>query len=110
MRHWTLNNLLDFLTDNKDEFISYLKSKFPLFHNSNFFLRDLQFGIKSYFEKKGIILSYSDSENLAKLLSEKFIEENRFIPISSNTWKFNDISYLTKEPGDPFKNIILGGI
>ncbi|MCS7053203.1 MAG: hypothetical protein NZM09_05660 [Ignavibacterium sp.] len=110
MRNLTFSSLLRYLIENRDDFFRYLKSKFPLFHNSNFFFRDLQFGIKGYFEKKGIILSYSDSEKLARLYSERLIEDKIFNKISENTWRVNYPEYITKEPGDPFKNIQLGGI
>jgi DNA-directed RNA polymerase delta subunit len=109
MKNLSLNSLLLFLTNNRSDFFNYLKSKFPLFHNSNFFFRDLHYGIKSFFEKKGIILSYSDSEKLALLFSDKLIEQNIFLRISDNTWKLNDLNYVTKEAGDPFRTIQLGG-
>lgn len=70
----------------------------------------MQYGIKGFYEKKGILLSYSDSEKLARLFSEKLIEQKFLEKISDNSWKINDLKYITKEPGDPFKNIQLGGI
>jgi hypothetical protein len=109
MKNMNFNNLINLLINNRDDFFQYLKAKFPLFHNSNFFFRDLQFGVKGYFEKKGILLSYSDSEKLARLFSEKLIEQNIFIRLTDNSWKINSLSFITKEPGDPFKNIQLGG-
>lgn len=109
MRKIDLNNLLLLLINNRDDFFQYLKAKFPLFHNSNFFLRDLEFGVKGYFEKKGIHLSYSDSEKLSRLFSEKLIEQNIFIKLSDNSWKINNLTFITREPGDPFKNIQFGG-
>lgn len=109
MKNMNFKNLLNSLINNREEFFQYLKAKFPLFHNSNFFFRDFQFGINGYFEKKGIHLSYSDSEKLARLFSEKLIEQNIFVRLSDNSWKINSLNYITKEPGDPFKNIQLGG-
>jgi hypothetical protein len=109
MKNMTFNNLLSFLINNKEDFFNYIKSKYPLFHNSIFFFRDMQFGVKGFYEKKGILLSYSDSEKLARLFSEKLIEQKFFEKISDNSWKVNDLTYVTKEPGDPFKNVQLGG-
>lgn len=83
-------------------FLNFLKAKFPLFHNSNFFYRDLQYGIRKFFEKKGIKLSYPDSEILTKEFS-KFLEEKEiFINVNSNGWKINYPEFVTSEPGDPF--------
>lgn len=109
MKKQTINNLVSSLINNKEEFIQYLNVKFPFFHNSNFFHRDLQFGIRGYFEKKGILLSYSDSEKLARLFAEKLIEEEIFMKISDNSFKVNSLNYITKESGSPFKGIQLGG-
>jgi hypothetical protein len=109
MKNITLNNLLNHLNNNKENFLEYLRSKYPLFHNSIFFYRDLQFGIKGYFGKKGIILSYSDSEKLARLLEQIFIDDKTFYKITDNSYKINNLKYITTEPGDPFKNIQIGG-
>lgn len=45
--------------------LSYLKSKYPLFHKSNVFFRDIQFGIKYYLETREIKINYTESEILA---------------------------------------------
>lgn len=82
--------------------LEFLRAKFPLFHNSNFFLRDLQFGIKSFFEKKDIKLSYSESENLALQIAEYLKNEGIFVETNSNTWKVNYPEFETSKPGDPF--------
>ncbi|AFH49343.1 Hypothetical protein IALB_1635 [Ignavibacterium album JCM 16511] len=82
--------------------LEFLRAKFPVFHNSNFFFRDLQFGIKSFFEKKNIKLSYSESENLAKQIAEYLKEEGIFIETSSQSWKVNFPEFETSKPGDPF--------
>jgi len=82
-------------------FLSYLKAKFPIFHNSNFFFRDLHFGIKSYFEKKGTDLSYSVSEQIAKKFSEYLEAGGIFVKITDRTWRINFPEYVTTVPGDP---------
>lgn len=109
MKPSRINDLLSLLLNNQEQFLNYLRSKFPLFHNSNFFFRDLQFGIKSYFEKKKILLSYTDSEKLAYFFSSKLLEQGIFEKISDNCWKVNNLNFITKEPGNPFKNVHLGG-
>lgn len=82
--------------------LGFLKAKFPMFHNSNFFMRDLQFGIKSFFEKKGIKLSYTGSEQLAKLVAEYLMKEEIFVKINEQSWKVNYPEFETSQPGDPF--------
>lgn len=97
-----LNILFNELTRDIGIFLEYLRAKFPLFHKSNFFFRDLQFGIKSFYEKKGIILSYSESENLARMISEYLERESIFIKTSRQGWRVNYPEYETSKPGDPF--------
>lgn len=82
--------------------LEYLRAKFPIFHNSNFFFRDLQFGIISFFQKKEIILSYSESEEIAKLVADYLQKEGIFIPTSKQSWKVNFPKFETSKPGDPF--------
>jgi hypothetical protein len=95
------NSYLETLKSEQQIFLNYLKAKFPIFHNSNFFFRDLHFGIKSYFEKKGIDLSYSVSEQIAKKYSEHLEAERFFIKITDNTWRVEFPEFVTTVPGDP---------
>lgn len=82
--------------------LEFLRAKFPMFHNSNFFFRDLQFGIKSFYEKRNIKLSYSESEYLAKEIADYLKKEGIFIETSSQSWRLNYPEYETSKPGDPF--------
>jgi len=45
--------------------LNYLKARYPLYHKSNVFFRDIQFGIKHYLESRDIKLKYTESEVLA---------------------------------------------
>ncbi|MDP4174806.1 MAG: hypothetical protein Q8933_12595 [Bacteroidota bacterium] len=78
-----------YLTENLDTFLSYMKEKYPLYNNSNVFLRDIQYAIKHFFERKNVKLTYRKidvlSEQLIKLLESK----NIFIKGQENTWKLN---------------------
>lgn len=97
-----IQKLFNELTNDINILLEFLRAKFPMFHNSNFFLRDLQFGIKSFFEKKDIYLGYSESEQLAKMIYEFFQKEGIFIPTSNMSWKVNYPQFETSKPGDPF--------
>jgi hypothetical protein len=99
------NKLLKYsekLKNNDLVVLEFLKAKFPLFHNSNFFFRDLQYGIRSYFEKKDINISYQDAEKLAVEFAERFEEKGIFVRINHQGWKINYPEFATAEPGDPF--------
>ena len=57
MSEGKLKNYLNVLKNEEQQFLNFLKAKYPIFHKSNFFYRDLQFGIRKFFEIKGIDLS-----------------------------------------------------
>ena len=96
-----LEKYLESLKKDYSVFLNYLKAKFPLFHNSNFFFRDLHFGVKSYLEKKGIYVSYAEAEELAKKLAEFLEEKEIFILVNENSWRINYPEFVTAVPGDP---------
>ncbi len=83
-------------------FLNYLKAKFPVFHNSNFFFRDFQYGVKRFLEKKGIFLSYSDSEKLASDFALFLESKEIFTKVNSLGWRVNYSDFVTPAPGDPF--------
>lgn len=97
-----IQKLYNELVNDINILLEFLRAKFPVFHKSNFFLRDLQFGIKSFFEKRDIKLSYTESENLAKQIAEFLKKEEIFVQTSSQSWKVNYPEFETSKPGDPF--------
>jgi hypothetical protein len=100
-----IQKLFNELKNDINILLEFLRAKFPLFHNSNFFFRDLQFGIKSFFERKEIYLSYSESEQLAEMVADYLQKEGIFIKTSKHGWKINFPQYETSSPGDPFRYI-----
>ena len=94
---------LKLLKSERQIFLNYLKAKFPIFHNSNFFFRDFHYGIKRYLEKKGNFVSYEKSEMIAKELSMYFVSQGIFIRTNNLGWKINYPEFATQVPGDPFK-------
>ena len=99
----SINKYFELLKNDNKVLLNYLKAKYPLFNNSNFFFRDFQYGIKHYLEKKGIFINYSQAENLALELSKYFESQGIFVPINKLGWKVNYPEFATQTPGDPFK-------
>ena len=93
---------LQLLKNNDKELLNYLRAKFPVFHNSNFFFRDFQYGIRSFLEKKEIKASYQMSEKLANEMAKHFEAQIVFVKINHQGWKINFPEFATTEPGDPF--------
>lgn len=82
--------------------LNYLKAKFPLFHNSNFFFRDFHYGLRKYLEKKGIKLNYQDAEEVAEDVGKFLESQGIFVKIDRQSWKINYQEFVTSQPGDPF--------
>ena len=82
-------------------FLNFLKAKFPVFHNSNFFYRDFHYGVRKFLESKDIKVSYPQAEEIAKKLAEYFEEEKIFIRVNNQAWKINYPEFVTAVPGDP---------
>jgi len=96
------SNHLELLKKEEESLLNFLKAKFPMFHNSNFFYRDLQYGLRSFLEKKDIIINYNVAGELAHSISKYFEEKGIFIKINDLTWKVHYPQFTTTEPGDPF--------
>ena len=96
------SNNLELLKREDESLLGFLKAKYPMFHNSNFFYRDLQYGLRSFLEKKNIIINYNDADELARLISKYFEEKGIFLKVNDLTWKVNYPQFTTAEPGDPF--------
>ena len=93
---------LELLRKENDSLLVFLKAKFPMFHNSNFFFRDLQYGIRSFLEKKSIMISYTKADDLAKIIANDLEEKGIFVKVNNHGWKVNHPEFATTEPGDPF--------
>ncbi|HKB85411.1 MAG TPA: hypothetical protein VKD08_04525 [Ignavibacteriaceae bacterium] len=89
------------LKNEDKQFLSFLKAKYPLFHNSNFFYRDFQYGVRKYLELKDIDITYGESDKLALQLVTYFEEKEIFIPVSKQAWTINYPEFVTTVPGDP---------
>jgi hypothetical protein len=77
------------LTINRTIFFSFMKEKYNVFNNSNIFFRDIQYAIKSYFEKKNKRINYSDAEKIAKEFISQMENDKQLIKMSNNAWKVN---------------------
>ncbi len=78
------------ITNNKTEFLNFLKGKFTLFHNSNIFFRDFHFGVIAYLlQKKSKKLAYTKSEEFAHQLMAEFEKTGLFSKIDHQSWRLN---------------------
>ncbi len=75
----------------KDEKIvmNYLKSRYPLFHRSNVFFRDIQFGLKHFLENRNIYITYTENEQLAQRFIQHLESKSILKKISENIYLLN---------------------
>ncbi len=81
--------LITFLVENQTSLMNYLKSRYPLYHKSNVFYRDIQYGIRHFLEKKGIKTSYTECESLANEIINLLENENTLLRVSNMSWRLN---------------------
>lgn len=95
------SNNLELIKREDESFLGFLKAKYPMFHNSNFFYRDLQYGVLNFMAKKGIEVTYTEAGRLADAISEEFENKGIFVRMNKIGWKINYPEFTTTEPGDP---------
>ncbi len=95
----------EFVTENYMEVLRFLKSRFPMYHLSNFFFRDVQYGIMSMLEERGVRITYPEAEQCAHALIAKLEREKIFSPVDRQTWVVNFPEFRTDpvRPAAPAK-------
>lgn len=102
MSNKNIQTLFENLKNEQEIFLSYLKAKFPIFHNSNLFIRDFEYGLLGYLEKKGIHLSSQKLEELSILFLNYYESTGVFVKTGKQAWRLNYPEFVTAKPGDPF--------
>jgi len=64
----------------------FLKSHYPVYHASNVFFRDLQFGVQKYCARHGARVDNATAERLAHELAAKLEAEKVFRKLDTQTW------------------------
>ncbi len=86
---------LDVVVKAQKETLAVLKSRFPMFHLSNFFFRDVQYGIQEMFRQKGVRITYPEAERIARAFVDSLEREKIFVPIDHQSWAVNYPEYKT---------------
>jgi len=72
----------------KDDFFQFMEHKYYLYHNSNVFLRDIQYAVRYYFEEKQQNLSYTEGEEIAIEFASLLEKDGSLKKLSPNTWLY----------------------
>ena len=84
-----MTHLLNEILDTNEGFLSFLKSRTSLYHQSNVFFRDFHYAIMAYGETKRKKISYGRGEELATELVS-VLEHSGFLrPIKPGSWMLN---------------------
>ena len=79
-------NHLAYVLANDKEVLRYLKSRFPVYHLSNVFFRDIHYGIMEYLREHKMTVRYQDGEKIARAFAEKLEHEKILRPLDRQTW------------------------
>lgn len=86
---------VDYVVNHQKEVLDFLKSRFPMYHLSNFFFRDVQYGVQMMLAEKGLRVRYSESEKAARALVEKLEHAKIFRSIDHQSWVVNYPEFKT---------------
>ncbi len=96
-----LNANLDLIKSDSIVFLNFFKAKYPVFHKSNVFFRDVQFCVQRYLEMKGIYVTNAAAAEIAERLKDYFEQEGIFAKINDKVWRLEYPDFVTAVPGDP---------
>jgi hypothetical protein len=68
------------------EVLQFLKQRYPLFHLSNVFFRDLHYGVREYLEQNGMKIGYAEAEGAARDFIQHLEGEKILVPVDRQTW------------------------
>ena len=66
-----------------------MNENYKICKDSNMFLRDLQYAMMSYFEKRERPINYQKAEVLSRDFISKLVDCNDLIKIDHKSWKMN---------------------
>jgi len=95
---------IDFVTTNMLPFLEFFKSKFPVFHLSNVFRRDLEYSLRNYLHLNGFSLPEVELETASDALISKMVSDGILKPVANGTWTLTYPEFRTKTPGKPVQS------
>jgi hypothetical protein len=84
-----MNYTLSEVVNSNLTFLDYLKTRTELYHQSNVFFRDFQYGIMEYGKSKGKKISYGRAEELARELVSTLEQTGLLRRITPGSWMLN---------------------
>lgn len=99
------NGTYSFLKESKKELLSFLKARYSLYHLSNVFFRDIQYGVSAFLDWKSRKPRYSEAEALAQRLVEEWVADGILEGISNHAYvlKYPEFKKPSTKPAAPAK-------
>ncbi|HUI11126.1 MAG TPA: hypothetical protein VL221_12425 [Bacteroidota bacterium] len=85
------------VVDHRVEILRFLKSRFPIYHRSNIFFRDIQYGIQLFLLRRGAHVTYPAAESIAHTLIASLEKEGILVPIDRQSWAVNYPEFRTPQ-------------
>jgi len=85
------------VVDHRLEVLRFLKSKFPIYHRSNIFFRDIQYGVQLFLRRRGARVTYQAAESIARGLVAALEREGVLVPIDRQSWAVNYPEFRTPQ-------------
>ena len=92
---------IDFITNHKIQFLNFFRSKFPTFHNSNVFYRDIRYAAKYFLISGGFRPSDTELEAVTNALIKMMVSDGVFKGVTDGIWTLNYPEFRTAKPGKP---------
>lgn len=86
-------NAVESVLNNEQDVLSYLKGRFPVFHLSNIFFRDIQYGIQSYLKAQHQRVSYTAAEAIARQFVAQLEKKKTLRPVDRQTWMVDHVAF-----------------
>jgi len=85
------------VVDHRLEVLRFLKSKFPVYHRSNIFFRDIQYGVQLFLLRGGARVSYQAADSIARALVAALEREGVLVPVDRQSWAVNYPEFRTPQ-------------
>jgi hypothetical protein len=89
-----------FFIEKQKEFLSFLKTRYSLYHLSNLFFRDMHYGVMAFSEMNGFPINYATAEELTKRIIAALEETKVLRHIDERSWML-DFPAFKKLPAKP---------
>ncbi len=94
----TMNEAYNLLVSEKEKFLHFFKHRFPVFHNSNIFYRDIEYTVRYYLDSRNQKVKAGELIKITADLIKYFEGAGVFVYMSPKTWMVNYPEFSTTPP------------